>query len=232
MLLFLKTGYLKASSKPFDSIDFMVTQFPWPGLLSPFYVFCHSGCLLSSTSGCLCLPTQQTLTVTHFLPHQKAGAPWRLRSPINQPVSSFLPVVPVGRFHFGLSAGHNGAEREMFSHQDRPPLTQEILMWWWWHQDGRNGDKYVTGEQRIDVWGQLGPTSDDFRMSSVEASQTLLPSHPTAHPLLIPPLSKVGQRRTPVSGLSLSEWMSWLMHHQDVEPGWPAVLDVFTPHGN
>lgn len=207
----------------------METQFPWPRLLSPFFVFCHSGCLLSSTSGCPCLPTEQTLTVTHFLPHQKAGAPSRLISPINQPVSSFLPDVPVYTVHFGLSVGNNGAERERC-------LVIRIDRYWRRRSWCDGGDTRMDGtmtnmlqvSKRRDVCGQLGPTSDDFRMSSVEASQTQLLSHPTAHPLLIPPLLKVGQYRTSVSGLSLSEWSSRLMHHQDVEPDWPACPDVLT----
>lgn len=101
----------------------MVTQFRWPRLSTPFYVFCHSGCLLSSTSGCPHLPTDQTLTVTHFFPHQIDDAPSRLISPIGQPVWSFVPDIWVYRFHLSLLArGNNGAEGELFSHQDRPWL--------------------------------------------------------------------------------------------------------------
>lgn len=64
-------------------------------------------------------------------------------------------------------------------------------------------EKHDQVSRRRDISCQLGPTSDDFKASLAEESRAPLLTHPTAHRLLIPTLSKVGQQRTSVS---LCEW--------------------------
>lgn len=49
----------------------------------------HSGSSHSATSGCLCLPAKQTLTVSHFLRQKAKSVPSGLTSPIRQPASPF-----------------------------------------------------------------------------------------------------------------------------------------------
>lgn len=63
-----KTLTVDSLKTPFSPLAFfMVTQFFWPRLLFPFWnIFCHFGILLSPTSGCPCLPSEQTFTVSNF----------------------------------------------------------------------------------------------------------------------------------------------------------------------
>lgn len=129
------------------------------------------------------ISANQTNTHCHSFPSPSQSRRSLYTHISNQPVSAVPPDIPVCRFHFGLSVGNIGAEREMFSHQDRPPLMQEALMWWWWHQDGQNDDKHVTGKQRRD--GSLVPQAMILGWVHRRCCWVI--------PLLSPPLSKVGQ---------------------------------------
>lgn len=96
----------------------------------------HSGSSHSATSGCLCLPAKQTLTVSHFLRQKAKSVPSGLTSPIRQPASLFSPAlcpnasVPLWLFNW---AGHNWREvcakkkkLRKFADADRQLMTQDV----------------------------------------------------------------------------------------------------------
>lgn len=91
--LWLQTLLLwKASpKKPFWPLwVLIVTQFAWPCLLASFWlVFCRSGSFRSPTSGCPCLPAEETLTVSHFSVKRLRVFPqdWHLKSANQFPFS-------------------------------------------------------------------------------------------------------------------------------------------------
>lgn len=124
----LKTVYLLSPQKPFcPFILLMVTQFAWPCLLSPFWqIFCHSGPLHSPTSGRPCLPTERTLTVSHFFCQKAKSVPSGLMSPISQPVSPlYCPVS-----HFGLSSDMKQWRGEQVSDKSWSCLVVLTDNWW------------------------------------------------------------------------------------------------------
>lgn len=149
--------YLLSPQKPFCSfIVSVVTQFVWPYLLSQFWhVFCHSGPLHSPTSGCPCLPTEQTLTVSHFFLSKRLGAflqDWCLQS-----VSPLLPNVPVYMFHFGLPSDGKRWRGERVCDKNWSCLVILTDNWWrrmfWcpspesWTQKGLNDENYIIQKQ-------------------------------------------------------------------------------------
>lgn len=150
-----------------------MTQFPRPPLLSSFYDLCHSGCLLSPTSGCPCLPTKQTLTVTHFLP--PLDSYFQSTSPFPH---SCLPDSILN----SRKATAERRERCLVIGIDHPWRMRSRCDGGNTGMDGRMTNMLQVSK-RGDVWGQLCPTGDDFRRCSVEATKTLLLlllSHPTA----------------------------------------------------
>lgn len=146
----------------------MVTQFARPCLLSAFWhIFCHSGPPRSLTSGCPRLPSEQTLTVSHFFCQKAESVPSGLMSPISQPVSPLSRPTSQCTCPTLVSqvTGNNGGRSErqklkLFGGADGQLVTQDVLMsisgeidWW----ELYNTKNKHTRRQKL----QLGPASDD-----------------------------------------------------------------------
>lgn len=166
----------------------MVTQFARPCLLSEFWhIFCHSGPPRSLTSGCPRLPSEQTLTVSHFFRQKAESVPSGVMSPISQPVSPLSRPTSQCTCPTLVSqvTGNNGGRSErqklkLLGGTDGQLVTQDVLIsisreidWW----ELYNTKNKHTRRQKL----QIGPASDDSWMSSIRDSWEPLLSHSIAH---------------------------------------------------
>lgn len=131
----------------------------------------------------VCQPNKHSLSLIS-LPIRRAALPLDSDLQSSQPVSSSLPVVPGCRFHFGLSAGNNGAGRERERGGERCLVIRIDRPW-------RRRSWCDGGDTRMD-----GTVTNTLQVSNAEMSEvslvlqamtpgwvqakTLLPTHPSS----------------------------------------------------
>lgn len=126
--------HLNSPFNPFDGDTVCMTLFVVPILAPSFAILALSH---SPTSGCPRLPTEQTLTVSHFLCQKAGSVPLGLMSLISQPVFPLSCTMSQCTCPTSASqaTGNNGGERQF--------VIKTEVVWWCWQTTGDAGCPHV-----------------------------------------------------------------------------------------